>query len=89
VIALLAALGEEASGLQRRMALAPEGIVGLCGPAYAGQYRGRPVLLARTGMGRQRVKASAEAVLAHCQVTAVISIGFSGLCRSAWCWDRL
>jgi len=78
VIVLLAALEEEASGLRRRMALAPEGVAGLRSPAYAGQYRGRPVLMARTGMGRQRAEASAEAVLARSQITAVISIGFSG-----------
>ena len=78
MIVLLAALEEEASGLRRQMALAPEGVAGLCGSAYTGQYRGRPVLLARTGMGRQRAEASAEAVLARYQATVVISIGFSG-----------
>jgi len=78
MIALLAALEEEASGLRRRMALAPERIAGLLGPAYTGQYRGRPVLLAQTGMGRQRAETSTSAVLARCQVTTVISIGFSG-----------
>jgi adenosylhomocysteine nucleosidase len=78
VIALLAALEEEASGLRRRMALAPEGVAGLGQPAYVGLYQRRPVLLAWTGMGRQRAEASAEAVLARYQATAVISIGFSG-----------
>jgi nucleoside phosphorylase len=78
VIVLLAALEEEASGLRRRMALAPEGVAGLCGLAYAGQYRQQSVLLVCTGMGRQRAEASAKAVLARCQATAVISIGFSG-----------
>jgi adenosylhomocysteine nucleosidase len=78
VIALLAALEEEASGLRRRMALAPEGVVGLRHPVYVGLYRRRPVLLAWTGMGRQQAEAGAEAVLASYQVTAMISIGFSG-----------
>ena len=36
------------------------------------------MLLAQTGMGQQWAGASVEAVLAHSQVTAVISIGFSG-----------
>jgi len=72
VIALLAALEGEASGLRRRMALAPEGV------AYAGQYRHQSVLLICTGMGRQRAEASAESVLGHYQVTAALSIGFSG-----------
>jgi nucleoside phosphorylase len=82
MIVLLAALQEEASGLRRRMALAPERVAGLRRPAYAGLYQGRTVLLVRTGMGRQRAEAGASAVaaavLAHYQVTALISIGFSG-----------
>ncbi|NIV40603.1 MAG: hypothetical protein GWN58_67765, partial [Anaerolineae bacterium] len=39
---------------------------------------GKPLLLTVTGMGRQRAEASVEAVLAHPQITAVLSIGFSG-----------
>jgi nucleoside phosphorylase len=82
VIVLLAALQEEISGLRRRMDLAPEAIPGLCRPVYAGLYRGRPVLLARTGMGRQRAEVAAAAVaaaiLARCPVSALVSIGFSG-----------
>ena len=78
MIALLAALEGETSGLRRWMALAPQGVAGLCGHAYTGQYQRQSVLLAWTGMGRQRAEASATAVLARCQVTAVLSIGFSG-----------
>jgi adenosylhomocysteine nucleosidase len=78
VIALLAALEEEASGLRRRMALAPEGVAGLNHPACVGLYQRRPVVLAWTGMGRQQAEAGAEAVLARYEVTAVISIGYSG-----------
>lgn len=78
MIALLAALEEEASGLRRRMALAPERVAGLCDPVYTGRYGGHHVLLAWTGMGRERAKASSEAVLGRYQATAVISIGFSG-----------
>jgi nucleoside phosphorylase len=74
LIALLAALQEEASGLRRRMELVPERVAGLSRPAYVGLYQRRPVLLARTGMGRQR----ATAVLARYQVAAVVSIGFCG-----------
>ncbi|MBN1661922.1 MAG: hypothetical protein JXA93_26245 [Anaerolineae bacterium] len=78
MIALLAALEGEISGLRRRMALAPQGVAGLGGHTYSGQYQHQSVLLAWTGMGRQRAEASATAVLAGCQVTAVLSIGFSG-----------
>jgi adenosylhomocysteine nucleosidase len=78
VIALLAALEEEASGLRRQMALVPEGVSGLRAPAYTGLYRQRPVLLAWTGMGQQRAEASAQVLLARYPVVAVLSIGFSG-----------
>lgn len=78
MIALLAALEGETSGLRRRMALAPQSVAGLCGHAYTGQYQRQSVILASTGMGRQRAEASAMAVLARCQVTTVLSIGFSG-----------
>ena len=78
MIVLLAALEEEASGLRRRMALAPEAVAGLRDPAYTGQYRGKPVVLVVTGMGRQRAEESIDAVLAHLPATTVISIGFSG-----------
>jgi len=78
MIALLAALEGEMAGLRRQMALAPEGIAGLDDSACTGLYRGRPVILAWTGMGRQRALAGAEAVLAHGPVSVVVSIGFSG-----------
>jgi nucleoside phosphorylase len=78
MIVLLAALKEEASGLRQRLSLAPEVLAGLRGPAYTGQYRGKPVGLVVTGMGRQRAEQSVGAVLARFPVTAVISIGFSG-----------
>ena len=78
MIALVAALEEETSGLQRRMALAPQAVAGLERLAYAGKYRHQSLLLVCTGMGRQRAEAGARAVLAHGPITAVISIGFSG-----------
>jgi len=78
VIVLLAALQDEISGLRRRMELAPEVVPGLRRGVYAGLYRGRPVLLARTGMGRQLAETGIAAVLARYPVAAVVSIGFSG-----------
>jgi adenosylhomocysteine nucleosidase len=78
MIVLLAALEEEVSGLKQRMALAPEAASGLDDAAYTGQFRGKPVALVVTGMGRQRAEASIAAVLARLPVTAVISTGFSG-----------
>ena len=78
MIVLLAALAGEAAGLRRRMTLAPERVTDIGVPAHTGTYRGRPVLLAWTGMGRQQAEAGAVAVLACHPAAAVISIGFSG-----------
>jgi adenosylhomocysteine nucleosidase len=78
MIVLLAALEEEVSGLRRWMSLAPEAAAGLGDSAYTGQYRGKPVVLVVTGMGRQRAEEGVDAALARFPVTAVISIGFSG-----------
>lgn len=78
VLALVAALEGEASGLRRRLALAPERVAGLPGAAYSGQCGRRPVLLACSGMGRRRAEAALEAVLAHHDALAVVSFGFSG-----------
>ena len=78
MIVLLAALAEEAAGLRRRMALVPEAVASIGGPAYTGQYCGKPVALVVTGMGQQRAEEGIGAVLAQLPVTAVISIGYSG-----------
>ena len=78
MIALLAALDQEASALRRQMALAPTTTAGLDAPIYTGIFRGRTVLLAITGMGRARAEAAAAALIEHAPVTAVLSIGFSG-----------
>ncbi len=77
-LALVAALEGEASDLRRRLAMAPERVAGLPGPAYAGLCGRRPVLLACSGMGRRRAEEAIEAVLAHRAVLAVVSFGFSG-----------
>jgi adenosylhomocysteine nucleosidase len=78
LIVLLAALPDEISGLRRQMHLASRAVPGLRRPAYTGLYHGRPVLVARTGMGRERAEAGLAALLARYRVAAVISIGFSG-----------
>ncbi len=78
MIALLAALNQEVSGLRRHMALTRTHIAGLRTPICTGTCQGRAVLLAVTGMGRTCAETTASAVLEHMPVTAVLSIGFSG-----------
>lgn len=78
MIALLAALQEEVSALWRRMELTPARVAGAHTFTATGEYQGRAVLLACTGMGRQRAEVNASAILRHTPVTVVLSIGFSG-----------
>lgn len=77
MIALLGALREEVSGLQKQMGL----LEVLAGPTcrlYRGEYRGRDVLLAQTGMGRQSAETATKLVLERYTVDTLISLGFAG-----------
>jgi adenosylhomocysteine nucleosidase len=77
VIAFLGALRQELAGLQRHVALKKV----LAEPAcilYSGEFRGREILLAQTGMGRARAEAGTRLVLDRYAATTVISFGFAG-----------
>jgi adenosylhomocysteine nucleosidase len=77
MIALLGALREEVSGLQKQMGL----VEVLANPAcrlYGGEYRGRDVLLVQTGMGQQRAETATKYVLERYAVDTLISLGFAG-----------
>ena len=77
MIAFLGALREEVSGLQRQMGL-EEVFAGPTCHLYGGEHRGKDILLAQTGMGRQRAETATELVLERHSVTALISFGFAG-----------
>ena len=77
MIAFLGALREEVSGLQRQMGL-KELLAGATCRLYGGEYRGKDILLAQTGMGRQRAETATELVLERHSVAALISFGFAG-----------
>lgn len=81
MIALLAALKEELSDLRRQMGMQEV----LARPAcrlYRGETHGRQVLLAQTGMGRERAEAATRLVLERYPVTTLISFGFAGALTS-------
>lgn len=77
MIALLGALREEVSGLQRQMGLEKVLAEPTC-HLYRGEYRGRDVLLAQTGFGRQRVEIATKLILERYSVTTLVSLGFAG-----------
>ena len=77
MIALLGALREEVCDLQRQMSLVEVLAEPTC-LVYRGEYRGRDVLLAQTGVGKQRAEAATELVLEHFSVTSLVSFGFAG-----------
>jgi adenosylhomocysteine nucleosidase len=77
MIALLGALREEIRDLRRHMSLAKVLAEPTC-HVYRGEYRGQEVLLAQTGVGRQRAERATELVLGHYTVSALVSLGFAG-----------
>jgi len=77
MLALLAALREEITGLHREMTSA-EAIAGLGFGLYRGKYQKRDCLLVQTGLGKQRVETATRFVLEHFPVSTIISFGFGG-----------
>lgn len=77
MLALLGAMEEEITKLQRHMVL-QEAFTRLDCHMYRGKYRDKTVLLGQTGLGKERAEAATRFVLEHYPVTAVISFGFAG-----------
>jgi len=77
MLALLGALKEDISDLRKGIALKESYTWQNC-HIYAGNYRGKSVVLAQTGMGRERAESATEFILGRYPVTALISFGFAG-----------
>lgn len=77
MLALLAALKEEISDLRKGIAL-KESYTWQNYLIYDGEYNGKSVLLAQTGMGKERAEAATEFILQRYPVTALVSFGFAG-----------
>ena len=82
MIALVGALKEETKPLRRRMGLGEVPGSESC-RLYRGAFRGRDVVLAQGGMGRQNAEAAARLVLERYPVTLLISYGFAGALHDA------
>ncbi len=77
MLALAGALREETSDVQKEM-LIRETVTRKPGNLYRGKYRGREILLAQTGAGKERAESITGHILECYPVTTLISIGFAG-----------
>ena len=77
MIAILGALREEVSPLRKRMNVQETLSEAAC-KAFRGRFRGRDVLLAQTGMGKQRAQAATRFLLERYPVATLVSFGFAG-----------
>lgn len=77
MLALLAALKEEIVDLRKSIALQESYTWQDC-YIYAGAYKGKAVLLAQTGIGKERAEAATRFILERYPVTALVSLGFAG-----------
>lgn len=77
MLALLGALKSETASVRKRMTVDFVGAASSCRLAQ-GRFRGTPMVLATTGMGRQRAEAAARYVLEAYSISFLISFGFAG-----------
>lgn len=77
MLALLAAMKSEIAGVQKRMVIEKTVSDGDC-YLLKGKYKEKPVLLARSGMGRERAEKAARLILEKYPVTTLVSLGFGG-----------
>lgn len=77
MIAMVAALNQELAGLKRRTDI-EEHVTETGRGIYRGMLSNKEVVLAFTGMGRERAESAAVSVLERYPVGALISFGFAG-----------
>ncbi|MFC2078456.1 5'-methylthioadenosine/S-adenosylhomocysteine nucleosidase [Candidatus Bipolaricaulota bacterium] len=77
MIAVLGALREEVSWLRKRMDVQETFSEATC-TMWQGTLRGQDIVLAQTGMGKQRAQAATQLVLERYPVSTLISFGFAG-----------
>ncbi|MFC2094813.1 5'-methylthioadenosine/S-adenosylhomocysteine nucleosidase [Candidatus Bipolaricaulota bacterium] len=77
MIAILGALREEVSWLRRRMDV-QETISEAGCTLWRGTFQGRDVVLAQTGMGKQRAQAATRLIIERYPIATLVSFGFAG-----------
>ncbi|MBI2831360.1 MAG: hypothetical protein HYX79_03790 [Chloroflexi bacterium] len=99
MLAILGALDREIAGVRKGMTV--EKTISENGfRLYLGKYAEKPLLLVKTGMGKQRAESAARLALEQYPVSALVSMGFAGgltgeskvgdivLCSTLYCNDR-
>ena len=77
MLALLGALREEITGLQRHMVLEEASMQEDC-RVFRGRYKNKAIVLVQTGIGKERAETATKFILEHYPVTTMISLGFAG-----------
>ena len=80
MLAIIGALNEELSGLKKRMSVEKAVRRGGCS-LRAGNYRGVPVILVQSGIGRERAERAVKVAAETYQITSLLSFGFAGALR--------
>ena len=76
-IAILGAVSEEIAGIKKAMRIYDRIRLNKT-KAWAGKWREKNIMLARTGVGRQKAKQATVQVLENFHPEAIISIGYAG-----------
>jgi adenosylhomocysteine nucleosidase len=77
MLAMTAALPREISGVLRAMTVERREAVGACRLSI-GSLHGRPLAVARSGVGAERARGAIDALRDRVPVSAVLSVGFGG-----------
>jgi 5'-methylthioadenosine/S-adenosylhomocysteine nucleosidase len=77
MVALLGALKQEITDVRKRMTVTENVSEDTC-TIFRGTWHGREILLAQTGMGKQRAQAATRHLVEHYPITRIISLGFAG-----------
>jgi adenosylhomocysteine nucleosidase len=77
MLAITGAMDEEIKDIRRIMAVESKDESGEAS-IYQGRYKGKNLLLVRTGVGKQNAQVALRYLLSRQKVTAIISTGFAG-----------
>lgn len=98
MLAMVAAMKEETSGLKRHMVI-EDAAIRQGYRVWRGRYKGKEALLVQTGMGREGAERATRFILEHYPVSVLVSFGFAGaltgklnigdvvLCSTIYCGD--
>jgi adenosylhomocysteine nucleosidase len=77
MLALLGAFGQEIADLKRQMVIR-ESVAEQHFTLFCGTFQNRNILVAKTGMGKERAESATRYILKHYPVNKIISLGFAG-----------